>query len=302
MQGSFQDYMRTGIIHFMAYPKCASGEGPILDTLSGLLCDDFFEVVEVTHIKDADTRRQARSLAEQARVELCFGAQPILLAGKLDLNHPDEEERQRAVNAVLDTIPQAEELGCRAVAVLSGKVSEDREAAKARLIDSLQQLARCARPKGISIVLEQFDQVDFGKNCLIGPTAEAVEISQEMRRDFPNFGLLLDLSHLPLLHETPETAIRTAGEHLVHAHIGNCAMDDPTHEAYGDNHPRFGAPGTRNDVPELVRYLKALMDIGFISEKSRGIVSFEVKPMSRESSEAVIAGSKRTLLAAWRRL
>jgi len=302
MREPLHDFMRVGIIHFMAYPTCSGGEGPVVETLGGLLNDTFFDVVEITQIDGADTRVRVRGMADQARVELCFGAQPVLLAGKHDLNHPDEDVRQQAVDAVMRAIAQAEELGCTSVAVLSGKVSRDREAAKARLVDSLKQLCRCARPKGLSIALETFDQVDFGKNCLIGPTKEAVEISQEMRREFSGFGLLLDLSHLPLLGESSAEAIRTAGEHLVHAHIGNCAMDDPDHEAYGDNHPRFGAAGTRNDVPELVDYLKALMDIGYVSETSRGVVSFEVKPMRGETPECVIAGSKRTLEAAWRRL
>ena len=302
MKASLHDVMRVGIIHFMAYPKCMGGDGPIIETLAALAHDDFFEVIEVTQMKDPAVRRQARALADQARVELCFGAQPILLGGKLDLNHPDEGKRLAAVEAALDGIDQAEELGCKAVAVLSGKVSADREAAKGRLIDSLKQLCRCARPKGMAIVLETFDQVGFGKNCLIGPTSEAVEISQEMRREFPSFGLLLDLSHLPLLDETSEHAIRTAGEHLVHAHMGNCAMDDPGHEAYGDNHPRFGAPGTRNDAPELAAYLRALLDIGYLSDTSRGVLSFEVKPMTGESPEAVVAGSKRALVEAWRRV
>jgi len=186
--------------------------------------------------------------------------------------------------------------------VLSGPVTEDRAAAKERLIDSLKQLCAYAMQKDIKIALETFDQVSYGKNCLMGPTAEAVPLSEEVRKEFPEFGLLLDLSHLPLLEESAEHALTTARDHLVHVHIGNCAMDDPDHPAFGDNHPRFGAPGTRNDVPELVEFLKVLMDIGYLSVGNRRVVSFEVKPLPGEHVAAVIAGSKRTLLEAWRRL
>lgn len=302
VKGSLHDYMRVGLVHFMAYPECMGGAGPILDSVERLAADTFFEVLEVTRITDADTRREVRRIADQSRVELCFGAQPVLLGGKLDLNHPDDAERQRAIGAVTACVDQAGELGARGLAVLSGKVSNDREAATARLVDSLGRLCAYGAARGVRIVLETFDQVPYGKNCLIGPTAAACEVSETLRQEWPDFGIMLDLSHLPLLGESCKDALTTAGGHLVHAHIGNCAMDDPAHEAYGDNHPRFGAPGTRNDTADLTEYLKYLLEIGYLDAENRGVVSFEVKPMRGERSDAVVAGAKRTLEAAWRRL
>ncbi|NUM54204.1 MAG: sugar phosphate isomerase/epimerase [Candidatus Hydrogenedentes bacterium] len=300
MNGSIHDYARVGIVHFMAYPACMGGEGPVLESVSLIANDPYFEVIEITRIKDSDTRMKVRAIAEQSRIDLCFGAQPILLGGGLDLNHADTAERQEAIDAVKSGIDQAHELGCKGVAVLSGKVTTDKQAALQRLADSLKQLAGYAKSKGLPLVLETFDQVPFGKNCLIGPNSDAVDVSKEVRREYPDFGIMLDLSHLPLQYETSAEAIKLAGDHLVHAHIGNCAMDDPAHPAYGDNHPRFGAPGTRNDVKELADYLRALLDNGYLSTKNRRILSFEVKPMAGESAEAIIAGSKRTLDRAWR--
>ena len=212
---------------------------------------------------------------------------------------------KQAVSAVEWGINQAQELGCRALAVLSGPVSEDRDAARERLAGSLKQLCAYAESRhggDLSITLETFDQVPFGKNCLVGPTEEAVAISAAVRQEFPGFGLMLDLSHLPLLGESAERAISTAGDHLVHVHIGNCAMDSPEHPAYGDNHPRFGVPGTRNDVPELTEFLRVLLDTGYLSRERRGVVSFEVKPLPGEKPGTILAGCKRALLEAWRRL
>jgi sugar phosphate isomerase/epimerase len=297
-----QEFMKVGLIHFMAYPQCMGGEGPIVETVSAIARDPFFDVIEVTHMKDAAVRQKVRGILDASRIEPCFGAQPITLGGKLDLNHPDADGSGKAIAAVMAGIDQAAELGCKGVAVLSGPVTEDRDDAKARLVDSLKQLCAYAASKGIRMALETFDQVPFGKNCLVGPTEEAAEVCAEVREEFPDFGLLLDLSHLPLLGETAEHAINTAGAYLTHVHIGNCAMDDPNHPAYGDNHPRFGAPGTRNDVAELADFLQVLADVGYLSATDRRIVSFEVKPMPGEDPESVIAGSKRTLLEAWRRV
>ena len=300
MRESLQDYMRVGLVHFMAFPECMGGDGPIVETVGRLAADPFFEALEITRINDSGKRRQVRECCVQAGVTLGFGAQPILLGGKLDLNHPDAAERARAVTAVRAGIDQAAEMGIGRVAVLSGRVSEDRAQATDRLIESLLVLCDHAATYGIEIVIETFDQVPYGKNCLIGPTRDAVRVSEAIRRNHPSFGLMLDMSHLPLQGEEFAAAIAEAGDHLVHAHIGNCAMDDPAHPAYGDNHPRFGAAGTRNGVKELTEFLRVLLEAGYIDREARRIVSFEVKPMAGESSEAVIAGSKRALVEAWR--
>ena len=81
--------------------------------------------------------------------------------------------------------------------------------------------------------------------------------------------------------------------------MGNTVIKSPDCEAYGDNHPRFGFPDSENDVDELAGYLRLLLKTGFLNEKTRPIVSFEVKPWKDEPSEAVIANAKRTLNLAW---
>jgi sugar phosphate isomerase/epimerase len=293
------DFMRVGFVHFMLYPQCMGGGGPVFETVRMLAKDDDFSVVEVTKINDASVRKDVRALAEDTNTTLCFGAQPILLGGKLNLNHPDAAERQKAIDAVVQGFDQAVELGCPSAAVLSGPVSGDADAATERLIDSLNVLCDAADTRGLTVALETFDRVPFGKNCLIGPTPEAVRVSEAVRQSHPSFGLMLDLSHLPLLNEASAFAIDTAGGHLVHAHIGNCAMDDPEHPAYGDNHPPFGAPGTRNDVPELAEYLRALVASGYLTKDNHRIVSFEIKPMAGDDPELVVANSKHKLFEAW---
>ena len=45
-----------------------------------------------------------------------------------------------------------------------------------------------------------------------------------------------------------------------------------------------------------------LLGIGYIGAGKQNIVAFEVKPMSGESSELVVANAKRTLMEAWARL
>ncbi len=53
MTEPIHQYARIGIVHFMAYKVCLQGEGPILETLEKIALDPYFNVVEVTQMKDA---------------------------------------------------------------------------------------------------------------------------------------------------------------------------------------------------------------------------------------------------------
>lgn len=305
MQDSIYRYAKVGVIHPMAFPETVRGEGPIVETLTCIAADDYFTAVEVTGIKEVSIRQKARDILETSHLTVVFGSQPSLLLNKLNLNSEDPEEREKAVNQVRDSIDQARFLGAELIAVCSGvdPGGSKREIAKGWLIDSLRKVCSYAQSgKKIGVVLETFDRVPFGKNLLIGPTLEAVEIAQEVRKEFPQFGLLIDLSHIPLLGEDISFTLRTVRDYLLHVHLGNCVVKDPQHPAYGDEHPRFGIPGGENDVKELGKFLKQLLDNGYLNPDCPRIMSFEIKPLPGESSEIVIANAKRTLNEAWARL
>ena len=304
MQESFYRYMKVGIVHFMAYPQVLKGEGPILETLEKILSDNFFTAIEVTWMKDDAVLKKAKEMLASAHVAVGFGSQPPLLTQKLDLNSSIPAERKKAVDECKRSIDTAIFLNAQGVAFLSGKDPGEpqRKEAHKLLIDSLRQLCSYARSKSggrLKVILETFDRQPFGKNCLIGPSEEAVEIAKALRIEYPGFGLMLDLSHLPLLNETSKKAITTAGDYLVQAHIGNCIMKDTQHPARGDFHPRFGVPEGENDVAELTEFLKTLLETKFLDTSKPPIVSFEVAPMFGESSEIVIANAKRVLQEAW---
>jgi len=301
MTEPIQNYARIGIVHFMAYKACIGGEGPIVETLEKIATDPYFQVVEVSHMKDATVRAQARDLLKSAHMDVAFGAQPILLMNKYNINSPDATHRKEAIAAVKTGIDQAEELGSSGCALLSGADPGDeaREAGLDLLVDSLSQLCEYAGAKGMDIALETFDRLPFGKNCIVGPNALGVEVSNRLRRQYPNFGLLLDLSHFPLQGESTAYSLNIARDHIVQMHLGNCVMTNPDHPAYGDNHPRFGCEDGENDVPEVVEFLKELLNIGYLDPEKRPILSFEVAPMPGESSEVIIANSKRVLDEAW---
>lgn len=134
--------------------------------------------------------------------------------------------------------------------------------------------------------LETFDR-EIDKKLPIGPTVEAKEVAQRVRKKWKNLGLTIDLSHIPLIGESIEEALTTAKDYLIHIYIGNCILKDRNNPRYGDKHPPFGVEGGEIDVPQVAEFLKILKEIGYFSKAKDGempVVSFEVKP-SEEAAQ-----------------
>ncbi len=303
MNDSLRSYMRVGLIHFMAYPSVMKGEGPIEETFRKIAVDDYFEAVEITWIKDPEVRKRVRKMIDTSHIDVAYGAQPRLLTTGMNINDLDEAARRKAVASLKEGIDEACEMGAKGFAFLSGKYDADRqEAAYRALVASTRELCAYAKSKGgIKVALEVFD-FDVDKKSLIGPVALAKRYAEEIRAEYDNFGLMVDLSHIPLLHETAAESLIPIKDYIIHAHMGNCVVKDPSLPAYGDAHPRFGFPGGENDVDELVDYLQVLKRIGFLNKENRPIVSFEVKPVGDEDPDLVVANAKRVLNLAWERV
>ena len=293
-------YIELGIVHFMAFPETIRGEKGILESIRKILLDDDFQVIEVTWIKDPKVRKEATELFDQSGIKVLYAAQPRVLLQGLNPNALNEEERKKAVEDLKKGIDEAIEIGAKGFAFLAGKDPgpEKRSEAKKQLIKTISELCDYARSRerDLMVELEIFDR-DIDKKALIGPSREAAEIAKIVRKEHSNFGLLHDLSHLPLLGESPKEALEPIKKYLTHIHIGSCVLD-PSHEAYGDKHPRFQLKGSEVDVYDLRDFLKTLFDIGYLGGEPK-VVSFEVSPRPGEDPELVIASSKRFLWRAW---
>lgn len=300
MNVPLSNYMKVGLVHFMAFPTTIKGEGPVEETIKKVALDDYFQVIEITTIKDPEVRKRVKSILESSHLTVTYGAQPRLLINGLNINDLREEERQKALNNLKEGIDEAYELGCKGFAFLSGKYEESsKEESYKALVSSTNEICAYVKSKGsMRVTMEVFDY-DVDKKSLIGPAPLAARFAAELRAKHPHFGLMVDLSHIPLLHETNEESILPVKEFITHAHIGNCVMGDPSMNAYGDVHPRFGFPNGENDVDEVVAFLRVLLQIGYLNEKDPPILSFEVKPFGDEDPELVIANAKRTLNLAW---
>jgi len=301
LKGKPQDWMRLGLVHPMAFPDWAVNRDRLIETVVAVCDDPWFGLIELGRIEDAESRKAVAAICSGTNTGILIGAQAALLANKLDLNSADESQRQKAVELVKSMITEAADMQASAVIVLSGPDPGEKQRASAyqALTKSLCELSECAEARGLSLLLETFDRLPIGKKRLTGPTGEAIEIAAKVSEKHPSFGLLLDLSHLPLLGESSESAISLAAPFLKHVHAGNCVMQHPDHPTYGDNHPIFSIPEGENGAPELAEFIRCQKQMGYINEEKPCTFSFEIKPFGNQTSADVIGNMKQTLASAW---
>ena len=301
-QLSMYAHMQLGIVHFKAFPEVEFGQGSMLETLRKIAEDDFFTAVEIGPARDIRIRNQVRKLLEVSHLTVCYATQPTILGQKLNPNALDPAERRRAVNALKNCVDEAYDVGATWVRLLSGKDpgEEKRAEAKKCLLETLREVLDYARQEGqMRFTLKIFDRT-VDKCSLIGPFADAAEMARQLCPEYPNFGLLADLSHFPLLGERPQDAIPLVKSFPLHFHLGNCVMRDRRHPAYGDLQPRFGIPGGEIDVPEVRAYFRLLLDHGLLDPQDPPVVSVEVRPLlAEEYPEIIIANAKRVIRQAW---
>lgn len=300
MEKSMRRYMRVGTILHVSYKQLGSGEGPILECLKKIVTDPYFEVVEVAHMKDAEVRKAAADMIARGHMTSSYGGQGRMLGAGLNINDLNEEGRQKALASLKEGIDEAYEMGVEDFAFLAGRYEEEtKEESFQALLKSTRELCEYAKSKGDMPVLCEVFDYDIAKKSLIGPVDMVKRYAETICAEYDNFGLMVDLSHIPMLHETIEESLLPVQQYIRHAHMGNTVIKSPECPAYGDEHPRFGFPNSENDVEELAAYLRFLLKIGFLNEKKRPIVSFEIKPFGEEDPEVCLANAKRTLDLAW---
>ena len=295
MKDPIQKYFQIGTIQWMSHPPA---NYPLLESVKSLACDPYFTALEVTKVADDETRAALKKMLDQSHMKICYGAQPRLLGPGLNPNDVNEEGRKQAEATLIEAIDEAEYLGAKGVAFLSGKWKEEtKNQAYAQLLKTTRNLCDYAAKKGMIIELEVFD-FDMDKASLIGPAPYAAQFAADMRTTHNNFGLLVDLSHFPTTYETSKFVIQTLRPYITHLHIGN-AVVKKGYEAYGDQHPRFGFPDSANDVNELLDFFTVLKEEGFLNAKNPYVLSLEVKPWGDEDGDIILANTKRVIDRAW---
>ncbi len=303
------------IVHAMAYPgpgntdSVLRGEPPrkyLLDSLDAILKDGYFGAIEVTWVKDDALRAEAAKKLKASDKVVLFGCQPVQLINeeglisREDISDPDETQRARAVARIVELIDQAVEMGATYLALFSGRCGDEarRPAQKRALIRSLAEICDAAKGKKLQVVLEAFDTrpnpegfPKAFKGATIGSCLDAAEIADAVVHDRgrKNFSIMIDMSHMIQMDETPE-ALDAVAPFLGWFHVANVVLNAASPEAksrYGDLHPRFGTADSAVNLSLLSDFCCKLIELDYT-----GPIGFEVRPIGSEHQGSAIAATK----------
>jgi sugar phosphate isomerase/epimerase len=209
----------------------------------------------------------------------------------------DRELRAYSLDVYLDELDRAKLCGAERIITNSGPNDlEHRERCFDYLVEFYVEL--CKQAEGILVMIEPTD-FDTSKCKLVGSSAEAVNICRRVRdAGCPNMASMIDLCHVPLMHETIPMAFDDTGDFLGHIHLGTCVIDRGSPH-YGDKHPGIGIPGGVYGIEDFADVFRIGIAGGYFSQSNRGSISIEMRPLPGKSSQESLAIYYEAVCRAW---
>ncbi len=295
--------MLLGTIYYQSFPWVSPMESAYLQTVRQVCQLPGIEALEIAPVKYPEIRKELRNIFADCGTLVSYGAGATLLSEGLNLCDLDEARRSLAIKHTLERVNEAAEIGAPWVTVVSGSDPgpELRQQAYAKLIESLTEVCKGAAKRGIGISMELFDR-DLDRKMLSGPSKDAATVAGRVTENASNFGLTIDLSHLPLQFESSADSLTYTSPYLTAIHIGNCVLKDRSHPQWGDKHPPLGIEGGENGFEQVVEFLKACADFNFFDGDKRRPVLIEVRPPTDSESKKVLCDSIKLVQDAWERV
>lgn len=212
-----------------------------------------------------------------------IGEAPMFLATA------DAKERAYALDILKRETDFALESGAKKIIFGSGRdvAPDERKDACKRFEELVLEWSEMI-PKDVWLTLEPTDW-DIDKCFLYGKVEDTCEAIRNIRKGgLEKMGLLLDMGHIPLMHETLESASAKGADLIEHIHLGNCIVKNPENPLYGDKHPCWGIAEGEYDENDGSRFLQCLKDVGYLSRGHEQTISFEMRPLIGMNSEETI--------------
>ena len=300
MKGDIREYARLGLVHHMLYPHSMKDGDEHVRTLAEFVKREDIETFDCCLPYGAKLREKLVPLVRdcgKSEVAFCIHVFPF---DKFYLSSPIPHEQGQVRLIIQDIVDQAGMVGATGFVFGPGGPSAAvaTEEHFAAFADFCRWLCGRLAVHGITAMLEPFDWL-VDKKFLYGPTQSCVELAEQLQPECGNFGIELDMAHVPLMGESFEQAIKTVGPHLKRVHLGNCVLKDKSSPLYGDWHPPIGAPGGEIGVPEVTEILRLLLEIGYLDRDQRGNLLIEMKPMPGDTVEETVADCFARVEQAW---
>lgn len=302
MKEDIYNYIKLGINHHLLNFKCFQDYKYHLKTLPFVLNHPAFQIVDLFVVKDDGIREREIELIKASGKEIIYNGAFMLPDTKYNPHSLIEAEREEIFRLLKQQADLAIEVRASMFVIVSNFIPEknQREEAKEGFSRFLSDFASYIRERSdMKVVLEPGDG-NIDKRFLCGPTKESAEVVRKVRQKGTiNLGLMIDMSHLPLLGESFEEAVEAAGDLLWHVHLGSCIIKDKTHPLYGDKHPPLGLEGGEHGVEELAGFLKELLKSAYLNKEERKPVTLEVRPALGSTAQETLSDQIQVLREAW---
>ena len=272
---NYRDIMSIGVNHHLLCKFMVPTAADHADTLIPLLSDERYDHFDLWIRGEEPYRSREIAAIRECGRPIVYNVgdrdgEPELLP-----TSTDPVIWQRSLDAVKSEIERGLEVGTKKIVTSSGRPYGDPSGNMEALFEYYCRLCEFV-PKDVEVLIEPTD-TDFDKCYLIGSSAEATKLIKKVREaGFNNMGGMLDMCHLPPLHERVEDAFAALGKYARHVHLGTCVTKDKSSPFYGDKHPAWGLPGVCWDEHEVADLMVCGYENGYFSKENHGTVSFEM--------------------------
>ena len=280
------DKVILGVNHQFLYPESIVNGDVHTKTLSQLVQTPYVEALDCW-VYAAHAKEEILILRESGKVINYnigdrFGEVPVFPASF------DKKERTYAMDMLRRECEFALECGAKKIIFGSGKaVPGDVEGSLNRYIDFLVEWGE-SLPDDVCLCLEPTDW-DIDKYFMLGRLEDTTKCVNSVLEAGVNIGILLDMGHVPIMHETLESAVQKTAPYLRHIHLGNCIIKNKQHPMYGDKHPCWGVDVGEYDENDGAEFLRLLKKTGYLSQGAVQTISFEMRPYDGKTAEDTIA-------------
>jgi len=290
-----REYVRLGINHHLLYANCIGSPAEHLATMKKLLADPRLEIVDLW--TPAEIVSEAAAAIRDSGKTIYYNIGDRKGLPKLGTASMDAGIRARSLKQYLDELGCAKACGAAKIITNSGPNDPvNRDACKAYLRDFYLIFCREAAPA--MVIIEPTDW-DMSKCKLIGSSAEAAEVCRQVRlAGYSNMGSMIDMCHVPLMHEDLKQAVSGTGKYLEHIHLGNCIVDKSLPE-FGDRHPGIGAAGGIYGIKDLAEMFYLGLKTGYFTRENRGSASIEMRVLPGKSPEECLNIYYDAVCQAW---
>jgi sugar phosphate isomerase/epimerase len=296
-----------GIVLYGSFPETIADSAKLLRRLGEAAACATFDAIEIPYAGEESTWSAIREAAARSGIHLLASAGPTFAVEKLTLCSGDTARTGFSIARIKKIIDFAYAVGSRSLLIMSGQAdpAASSSAGLDILIGSLVELVSyCqshARDYCITLSIEPADS-DIQHKQFLGPSSRVHDLTKGLAARSVPIDITLDMSHIPQLGETIETATATLGDAVGHAHIANVVLDRK-HALYGDRHPPFSTPGGVYVEDDIIRFIHALQQNCF-SRRSTfcyegPVASVEIRPVPEgQAVEEILSGASRLVTKA----